>query len=113
MFKQRYNYEYLQQFCQENIIELECDYSKDKITRDTIIIGKCKSEGCDKVFEKNTHIIADVEKADPQYFKNPKYKTPDDVLHKKKKTCMSHFCNTIERHLQEVCIKYLINAKFI
>ena len=65
----------------------------------------------DKVFEKNTHIIADVEKADPQYFKNPKYKTPEEVLRKKKKTCMSHFCNTIERHLQEVCIKHLIDNK--
>ena len=41
------------------------------------------------VFEKNTHIIADRQKADPSYFKNPKYKTPEDVLRKKKKTCMS------------------------
>jgi len=63
------------------------------------------------VFEKNTHIIADVEKADPSYFKNPKYKTPEDVLRKKKKTCMSHFCNTIERHLQEACIKYSVDKK--
>jgi len=63
------------------------------------------------VFENNTHIIADVEKADPSYFKNPKYKTPEDVLRKKKKTCMSHFCNTIERHLQEACIKYLVDNK--
>ena len=63
------------------------------------------------IFEKNTHIIADVEKADPSYFKKPKYKTPEDVLRKKKKTCMSHFCNTIERHIQEGCIKYLVDSK--
>ena len=36
------------------------------------------------IFEKNTHIIADREKADPSYFKNPKYKTPEDVLRGKK-----------------------------
>ena len=42
------------------------------------------------VFEKNPHIIADVEKSDPSYFKNPKYKTPEDVLRKKKK----HVCPT-------------------
>ena len=64
-----------------------------------------------KVFEKNTHIIADVEKADPSKFKNPKYKTPEDVLRKKKKTCMSLFCGTIERHLQEACIKFLVDNK--
>lgn len=63
------------------------------------------------VFEKNPHIIADVEKADPSYFKNPKYKTPEDVLRKKKKTCMSHFCNTIERYIQEGAIEYLVNNK--
>jgi hypothetical protein len=34
----------------------------------------------DIVFQHNSHIISDVEKADPFYFKNPKYKTPEDVL---------------------------------
>lgn len=53
MIKQQYNYEYLQQFCKDNNIELEIDYCKDKITRDSIIRGKCKSEGCCEVFEKN------------------------------------------------------------
>ena len=52
MIKQQYNYEYLQHFCKDNAIKLESDYSKDKITRDTIIRGKCKSEGCIGVFEK-------------------------------------------------------------
>jgi hypothetical protein len=52
MIKQQYNYNYLQQFCKDNAIKLESDYSKDKITRDTIIRGKCKSEGCNEFFEK-------------------------------------------------------------
>ena len=63
------------------------------------------------VFEKNSHIIADVEKADPSYFKNPKYKTPEDVLQKKKKTCISHFCGTTERFIQEACIEHLVKNK--
>lgn len=65
----------------------------------------------DLVFQHNDHIIADVEKSNPAYFKNPKYKTPEDVLRKKKKTCMSHFCCTIERYLQEACIKHLVENK--
>jgi hypothetical protein len=52
MARQQYNYEYLQQFCNENTIELINDYSKDKITRETIIQGNCKSENCDGNFEK-------------------------------------------------------------
>ena len=65
----------------------------------------------DIVFQHNSHIISDVEEADPSYFKKPKYKTPEDVLRKKKKTCMSHFCCTIERHLQEACVKHLVENK--
>jgi hypothetical protein len=34
MIKQQYNYDYLQKFCKNNNIELETDYSKNKITRD-------------------------------------------------------------------------------
>ena len=52
MIKQKYNYEYLQLFCKENNINLCKDYSKDKITRDTIIEGKCKGDGCCGGFEK-------------------------------------------------------------
>jgi len=33
----------------------------------------------DIVFQHNSHIISDVEEADPSYLKNPKYKTPEDV----------------------------------
>ena len=59
MIKQQYNYEYLQQFCKDNNIELVDEYSKDKITRDTIIQGKCKSNGCSGVFEKRFRQIVE------------------------------------------------------
>ena len=50
--KQQYNYEYLQQFCQENNIILLKDYSQEKINRDAIIEGKCKTDKCIKTFCK-------------------------------------------------------------
>ena len=50
--KQQYNYEYLQQFCQENNITLSKDYSQEKITRDIKIEGKCKTELCTESFCK-------------------------------------------------------------
>ena len=59
MIRQQYNYEYLQKFCEDNNIELVDDYSKDKITRDSIIRCKCKSDGCCEVFEKNFRQIVE------------------------------------------------------
>ena len=53
MIKQQYNYEYLQQFCEDNEIELVDEYIKDKIKRDTIIQGKCKGENCSGFFKKS------------------------------------------------------------
>jgi hypothetical protein len=107
MFKQRYNYEYLQQFCQENIIELECDYSKDKITRDTIIIGKCKSEGCDKVFEKNFRLLILIN----GYCNNCSIVIGKE---KKKKTCLKKFGNEYSLQNKEVREKgkNTINKKY-
>jgi hypothetical protein len=61
MTKQQYNYEYLQHFCKDNAIKLENDYSKEKITRDTIVRGKCKSEGCVGVFEKNFRCLTKIQ----------------------------------------------------
>jgi hypothetical protein len=37
----RYDYNYLQQYCKENSIELLKDYSTEKVNRDTIIEAKC------------------------------------------------------------------------
>ena len=53
MSKQQYNYDYLKGFCEENVFVLEKDYSKEKITRDTIIEGKCKEPICQGTFKKN------------------------------------------------------------
>ena len=50
--KQQYNYEYLQQFCQENNIILLKDYSNEKINRDAIIEGTCKTDTCCETFCK-------------------------------------------------------------
>ena len=50
--KQQYNYEYLQQFCDENNITLSKDYSQEKINRDTKIEGTCKTNLCNELFCK-------------------------------------------------------------
>ena len=55
--KQIYNYEYLTNFCNENKIELVYDYSKEKITRDTIIESKCLIENCNDNCIKNFRAI--------------------------------------------------------
>jgi hypothetical protein len=53
MTKQQYNYEYLQQFCEENNIKLTKDYTQERVNRDTQIEGNCKTESCDEMFCKN------------------------------------------------------------
>jgi len=50
--KQQYDYEYLQQFCEEHSIILSKDYSQEKITRDIKIEGKCKTDTCNDMFCK-------------------------------------------------------------
>jgi len=61
MKKQVYNFEYLTHFCKENNIELLKDFSKEKLTRDTIICGKCKSDGCNDIFEKNFRCLTKIQ----------------------------------------------------
>ena len=51
----RYNDEYLQTFCRENTIELVDEYKN--VNRETRIRGKCKTAGCDTVFEKSVRCI--------------------------------------------------------
>jgi hypothetical protein len=51
--KTRFNYERLQEFCKENNIEIVGDYSKINVTRDTIIIARCLTIGCDEIVEKS------------------------------------------------------------
>jgi len=50
--KQQYNYEYLLEFCIDNSITLLKDYSNEKINRDAIIEGKCKTDICCETFCK-------------------------------------------------------------
>jgi hypothetical protein len=50
--KIRYDYDFLQQFCNENSIVLTKDYSLEKVNRDTIIEAKCLTEGCQDICSK-------------------------------------------------------------
>jgi hypothetical protein len=50
MLKMRYNFELLNNYCDENNIILKKDYSKEKINRDTIIEAKCLK--CDDICSK-------------------------------------------------------------
>jgi len=52
MTKGSYNYNNLIEYCSENKIILLKDYINTKVTRDTIIIGKCKKDNCDNNFNK-------------------------------------------------------------
>ena len=50
--KIRYDFNLLTQYCEKNGIKLTNDYSKEKVVRDTIIVGKCLKcdEPCSKTF---------------------------------------------------------------
>lgn len=48
----RYNNELLQNLCNQNNISLTCDYSKQKLNRDTYIKGKCLTEDCLNEFKR-------------------------------------------------------------
>jgi hypothetical protein len=51
--KVRYNYEFLQKYCEENNITLLKDYSNEKVNRDTKIEAKCVTESCNEIVNKN------------------------------------------------------------
>ena len=52
MTKGTYSFEHLQNFCNENKIILIKSYDDCKVTRDTIIEGKCINNECDSDFNK-------------------------------------------------------------
>jgi hypothetical protein len=52
MVKGTYSFEHLQNFCNENKIILIKSYDDCKVTRDTIIEGKCINNDCDSDFNK-------------------------------------------------------------
>ena len=49
----KYDYKYLTEYCNQYNITLNKDYSKDKVTRETIIEAKCVYENCLENVEKN------------------------------------------------------------
>ena len=51
--RKKYDFELLQNYCNENNVVLLEDYSCKYITRDNIIKGKCIYENCNNEFEKN------------------------------------------------------------
>ena len=58
--KVRYNNELLQNFCETNCIILIKDYSNEKLNRDSIIEGKCKTENCNECFKKTFRIVYNI-----------------------------------------------------
>lgn len=67
--KRRYDKIYLDKYVDENEIELIGDNltEYEKVNRDTRIQGKCKSEGCEGIFEKSFRQI--IEKSGPKCHK--------------------------------------------
>ena len=51
--KCKYNIEYLLHFCEESNITLTNNYANEIINRDTIINGKCITNGCDDIFNRS------------------------------------------------------------
>lgn len=49
----RYDYNYLQQYCKENGIELLKDYSTEKVNRRLCIEAKCLMENCNNICSKD------------------------------------------------------------
>ena len=53
----KFTFELLGKICQEYGIELIGDYSNMKISRDTRVTGKCKTEGCMNIFEREFRLM--------------------------------------------------------
>jgi hypothetical protein len=79
-----YNLVLLIKFCNENHITLLKDYSQQKITKNTIIEGKCLREGCLKTFEKTFSLLINVSNG---YCKKC---TIDNSKEKIKATCLEN-----------------------
>jgi len=93
----KYCNESLKQFCLENGVELCRDYSDDLVRRETIIEGKCTSEGCDIVFKKVFREL----KQNMSYFCTSC--TYNSALVKRKKTCLEEY--GVEHALQNDIFK--------
>ena len=61
------------------------------------------------IWKINNTIIDDVLKENPTKYQ--KYKTEKSILKAKKRTCLSLFYQTIERHIQEGMTLFLVQEK--
>ena len=84
MTKTRYDFNYLQKFCEENSIKLLEDYSNNNITRDAIIQGKCLTQNCDNNFNKKFRLLLYI----GGYCKKCSIRIGNE---KKKQTCLKKF----------------------
>ena len=56
--KIRYDFNLLTQYCEKNGIKLTNDYSKEKVVRDTVIVGKCLN--CDEICSKTFRLFMSI-----------------------------------------------------
>ena len=84
MTKYTYNYDCLMNYCSENNIKLNNDYSNVKVTRDTNIIGNCLSENCKISFYKT---FRQLKKSEAFCKSCSKIRTKEKV----KKTCIEKY----------------------
>jgi len=81
----KYSSESLQQFCNENGIELCRDYSNEVVRRETKIEGKCRNVGCNEFFNK---VFRELKQNNSYYCKLCLNKITDK---KRKKTCLEKY----------------------
>ena len=55
----RYDYKYLQEYCNDNDIKLLENYSDVKINRETKIKAKCLKNDCNDISEKSFRYMVD------------------------------------------------------
>ena len=91
----RYDYNYLQQYCKENSIELLKDYSTEKVNRNTIIEAICLKSGCQEKCVKGFRVIV-------MYGCYCKKHTQENKLEKIKQTTLYIYGVCHNSQLQEI-----------
>jgi hypothetical protein len=94
----KYSYTSLQKFCNENGIELCKDYSCEKVRRETKIEGKCKTDGCEQIFNK---VFRELNQNMTPYCVKCTY---ENALEKRKITCLDKY--GVEHSSQHEDIKH-------
>ena len=116
----KYCNESLKQFCLENGVELCRDYSHEDVRKETVIEGKCKTEGCDNIFNKR-FINLLVTQA------NCRKCTYDSAKIKRQQTCLENYgvesvmqntdfknkCNSVTKYTHELLGKIVNEQKLI